>query len=235
MAFYSHKYRGAMGALAAVLVLNGTAVGQVLDERPVVSSGQAVSLVGAGAVLGTAILLDRASRPAECAPCSPNTIPIFDRWAVGAPRPDVSLASDVLALSLAGASLLDTGRRDGGESAMIVSLEAVAWTFAVTQVSKALIGRLRPVMFTDRAAAVRDEVSNQRSMPSGHAAVAFAFAASYWANASDTPAGPKIAAMLAAAGVGALRVAAGKHFPSDVVVGALLGTASAVILHEIRY
>jgi membrane-associated phospholipid phosphatase len=32
-----------------------------------------------------------------------------------------------------------------------------------------------------------------------------------------------------------MRVAAGKHFPSDVVGGAALGVTSAVVVHAIRF
>ncbi len=65
--------------------------------------------------------------------------------------------------------------------------------------------------------------------------MAFAFATSYWLNHPERGLAPKVIAMVAAAGVGVLRVAAAKHFPSDVVVGAAVGTLSAVIVHEIRF
>jgi hypothetical protein len=105
----------------------------------------------------------------------------------------------------------------------------------VTQLAKALIERERPVMYTDQAVAAARDVNNQRAMWSGHASMAFAFATGYVVNNPDQNLAPKIAAMFAAAGVGALRVAAHKHFLSDVVVGAIIGTAGALIVHEIRY
>ena len=43
------------------------------------------------------------------------------------------------------------------------------------------------------------------------------------------------ALMAGAAGVGVLRVAAGKHHPSDVLIGAGVGVASAVVVHEIKF
>jgi hypothetical protein len=111
----------------------------------------------------------------------------------------------------------------------------MAWTMAVTQVSKALIGRERPIMYTDLALEAASEAKNQRSMWSGHTATAFAFATSYWLNNPEGDLVPRLAALLAAAGVGALRVASAKHFPSDVVVGAIAGTAGAFIIHEVRF
>ena len=41
--------------------------------------------------------------------------------------------------------------------------------------------------------------------------------------------------MAGATGVGVLRVAAGKHYPSDVLVGASVGVASALVIHEIKF
>jgi membrane-associated phospholipid phosphatase len=38
-----------------------------------------------------------------------------------------------------------------------------------------------------------------------------------------------------AAGVGVSRVAAGRHFPSDVLAGAALGTVSGVVAYKVRF
>lgn len=236
MALGSHKSRAMAGALAVLCLSSPGTAAQTLDERPWVSTGQAASFAAAGALYGVSLLLDRAEGPPRCAPCDLGGVPWFDRWAVRTPDLVISRVSDVLLLGLAGATLVDSGRRpDGGAPDMVVTLEGVAWTYAVTQISKAVIGRLRPVMYTDQAAVAASRISSQRSMPSGHTSAAFAFAAGYLANTSDAGTAPKLAAMIAAAGVAALRVAAAKHFPSDVLVGALVGTASALVVHEIRF
>ncbi|MDH5550864.1 MAG: phosphatase PAP2 family protein, partial [Gemmatimonadota bacterium] len=79
------------------------------------------------------------------------------------------------------------------------------------------------------------QVINQRSMPSGHAAIAFATATSYWLNNPERGLAPKLAAVAAAVGISVLRVASAKHFPSDVVVGAVVGTGVALAVHTIRF
>src|SRR5207249_5722685 len=65
--------------------------------------------------------------------------------------------------------------------------------------------------------------------PSGHASVAFAAATTYWvlARRERLPHRTRNTIFLyaGAAGVAALRVAAGKHFPTDVLAGAALGSA----------
>src|SRR5438552_2740661 len=76
------------------------------------------------------------------------------------------------------------------------------------------------------AAGVRD---NRLSFPSGHAALAFAAATSYLvlARRQHLRHGTRNAVLLyvGAASVGALRLEAGRHFPTDVLGGAALGSA----------
>ncbi len=186
-------------------------------------------------MIGVGVILDVHAGPPSCAPCNPLNVPAFDRWMIRPPEQVFSTASDAMLLGLAGATLAHTAAGGSGWRGVAVGVETVAWTVGISQVSKALIGRKRPVMYTDGAQAVADEVKNQRSMPSGHTATAFALATSYWVNNPDIGIGPKILALAGATGVGVLRVAAAKHFPSDVAVGAVLGTAAALVVHQIRY
>src|SRR5438093_32354 len=78
------------------------------------------------------------------------------------------------------------------------------------------------------SAAAAGDPNSQRSFPSGHASIAFAAATSYvvMAQREHLPHRGRNAALLyvGALGVAALRVAAGKHFPTDVLGGAVLGT-----------
>ena len=230
-----HKGRRAALGLAIGLALSSSAVAQDSSRRPVVTTGQALSFVGAGVVWGTSLLLDANVGPPTCAPCDPATLPWFDRWAVGNEKPAAARASDLLLVGLAAGALWGTSRGEDGTRRAVISLESAAWTMAITQVSKALIGRERPIMYTDLALEAASETNNQRSMWSGHTATAFAFATGYWLNNPDGDLLPKLAALAAAAGVGALRVVSAKHFPSDVVVGAIAGTAGAFIVHEVRF
>ena len=65
------------------------------------------------------------------------------------------------------------------------------------------------------------------SFPSGHAAIAFAFAAAYAAN-RQTALPRKIIAWIAASLIALSRVYLGFHFPSDILAGAMLGGAIGV-------
>jgi membrane-associated phospholipid phosphatase len=99
---------------------------------------------------------------------------------------------------------------------------------ATTEWLKVLVHRNRPVLYgAPDPAAVADR-DNRRSLPSAHASLAFAAATTYLmiAERERLPHRTRNAILLyaGALGVAALRVAAGKHFPTDVAAGAALGT-----------
>lgn len=76
--------------------------------------------------------------------------------------------------------------------------------------------------------AAASQRESRQSFPSGHASLAFAAATSYlvMAQREQLPHRARNAVLLyvGAAGVAALRVAGGKHFPTDVMGGAALGS-----------
>jgi undecaprenyl-diphosphatase len=218
-----------------VALIPQSVAAQEVDTVPAVTWGQAGSFAVAGAAYGVSQVLDINSGPPDCAPCDPQSVPGFDRWAIRPPVAGFSTASDVLILGLGTATLAHTGTRTDGLRRMVVGLETVAWTLAVSELSKAVIGRYRPVMYTEEAEAAADAITSQRSMPSGHTANAFALATAYWLNNPDVGLAPKFVAMAGAVAVGALRVAAAKHFPSDVLAGAVLGSGVALAVHHIRF
>jgi undecaprenyl-diphosphatase len=87
---------------------------------------------------------------------------------------------------------------------------------------KALFGRARPCMCLSDVHALVFSAPTDPSFPSGHAAGAFAFAA-YVALEARLHVLAKAAIFVLAAGIALSRVVLGVHFPSDVLVGALLG------------
>src|SRR2546430_5957739 len=109
-----------------------------------------------------------------------------------------------------------------------VFANSLAWTFAATDWVKVIVRRKRPVLYTAGGTAAAGDPNSQRSFPSGHASVAFATATTYlmMARRERLPHRGRNAALLyvGALGVSALRVSAGKHFPTDVLGGAVLGT-----------
>ncbi len=167
-----------------------------------------------------------------CAPCDPAGLPGIDRWIVGLDSRGAATGSTLLLLGVGGGGLLASvsgipADRARGNAAVFVN--AVGWTALTTEWTKALIHRSRPVLYTAQAASVAGDRENRRSFPSGHTAAAFAVATSYavMAHRQHLPHATRNDVLLfsGAAGVGALRVAAGRHFVTDVLGGAVVGAA----------
>jgi len=173
------------------------------------------------AALPELLHLPRGAPP--CAPCDPAGLPGIDRWVVGRASRAAGTGSNLVLLGVAGGGLLASGTR--GNAAMIVN--AVAFTSLATEWTKALVHRSRPIMYTSRAVGVMDDRDNRRSFPSGHTAAAFAAATSYaiMAHRQNLAHATRndILLFAGAATVGSLRVAAGRHFVTDVLGGAVVG------------
>ncbi|HEX4600788.1 MAG TPA: phosphatase PAP2 family protein [Gemmatimonadales bacterium] len=168
-------------------------------------------------------------RPA-CAPCDPATLPGIDRVALHTFSGSAATASTVLVAGLAGfagLASLDGASARAVRGRAAVFANALAWSFAATEWLKVVVHRDRPVLYTAAAPAAVSDPDTRRSFPSAHTAFAFALATSYSALAARErlPHRTRNAVLLyaGAVGVAALRVAAGQHFPTDVLGGAALG------------
>ena len=178
----------------------------------------------------------------------PGDINVFDRPATKNWSPAWSRVSDVSAALVAGWAVTLAGYEgarylvdgNGSEALVLATVfgEATLLTLGVTAVVKPLVGRKRPFAYNDsftpeerfRIGSSRPgEVS--RSFFSGHTSSAFAAAAFSSALFEDfygTDAASRLVwgSTLSLATLTAVaRVKAGMHFPTDVVVGALVGGA----------
>lgn len=229
-------HKGCRAALPLLLsALAAPAAAQQADTPPPVTVDRVASVAAAGALFLVPHVFDLNAGPAECAPCDRAAVPVFDRWMIRPEVPGMSYASSYLLAALGAITVLEPLRGPDGVRRALSAIEAVSWAAGLTELAKAVFDRNRPVLYTEDALAEAPFLSNQRSMPSGHTAAAFAFAASYWLNAAERDPWLRGAVLVAAVGVGALRVASARHFPSDVVAGAGLGIAAALVVHEIRF
>ena len=119
-----------------------------------------------------------------------------------------------------------SGRRVAAQAISAIGISSVT----VNVIGKQLLNRARPD--PDSAAVIaerRVRMPTSTSFPSGHAASAFAFA---------TAVGEKIPALAPplyalATAVAYSRVHTGVHYPGDVIIGALVGSAAGTLVHQL--
>jgi membrane-associated phospholipid phosphatase len=166
-------------------------------------------------------------------------LPAWERWAAGNYSPAADLASDVLAVATGGSmAFVDMWHAGRGESSwrpfledFLILSEALAWSSAVNLNVRAQRLHPRPFVYgTEAPASERAEPQAAGSFYSGHASEAF-LGAVYLATVYPLR-HPEFkhrgwlwtGSLTAATAAAALRVAAGKHFPSDVLAGAAMGS-----------
>lgn len=180
---------------------------------------------------------------AEISALNPNDVNGFDRfatnnWSVRAAR--VSDAAMGLSLAAPVVSLfaLRRTRRDYLRLALM-GAEALLLNDALTFVVKTQTGRVRPFIYNPDAPMAQKVRRNGRSsFFSGHAsyaAVGSFFAAKvlhdYFPGSKARP-WFWVSATALTGLTATMRVAAGKHFPTDVIVGSAVGAAVGVLIPE---
>lgn len=222
-------------AALALLVIRPAAAQR---ETPTLRPADGAVLAAGAALFLTPHVFDINRGPPACAPCDRRSVPWFDRWAISQPREPWGPASTLVLLGGGVAAvwdLLDGATNGSGEATVLGTSTLLA--VSVTELLKAITSRNRPIMYTALAPRAAGAVDARRSWPSGHSAAAFALATSYAASLAEHggPAWRQWVAVGTAMGVGSLRVVAGRHFPSDVAAGALVGALSVAGVHAIRF
>jgi membrane-associated phospholipid phosphatase len=176
--------------------------------------------------------------PPSCRSCEPTR---FDRWARHELRwTDVKaagLASDVLVVAIPAGAALTLGlaaRAEGAsgrevEENLLVVTEAASAAVLLTQTAKFATARVRPDAWAGNGYVTAD---GRMSFWGGHSAFAFSVAAgaTQVARLRGRP-GWKwlaLASFAGAAATGWLRVAADRHWTTDVLAGAAVGTATGL-------
>ncbi len=125
--------------------------------------------------------------------------------------------------TIAALALLATRTAPGVRLGLRLAAAALLAT-AVSQILKRWLLRPRPTRAIAGFTALAEN-PDAFSFPSGHAAAAFAVATAF--AGAGFGLGP--ASLALAAGIGLSRVYLGAHYPLDVAVGAVLGTACGVV------
>ncbi len=165
----------------------------------------------------------------------------LDSLAVLSLHPAPARAADVLlgaTLALAfGADVVD-GWHDGIPwNRVMLYVETIMVVGAVTEGTKWVVRRPRPYTYTKRLGVPDDDLSFFSGHTSNTAAAAFTLARTLDL-AHDLGTWGRVGvyggATVLTAVVGVLRVVSGKHFPSDVIVGACVGGAIGFLIPELH-
>jgi len=164
-------------------------------------------------------------------PCDPAEGNAFDRGTIGNHSDFAdALSTATVAAAIAGPVLyeaLDRGLSTALAEDMVVLAEALAVNGALVTLAKSTFQRPIPRVYAEPPGTA----ANSRSFYSGHTSTVFAALAVEAQSASARHGGaPWLwAAVIAIGGSVALeRVLAGYHFPTDVIAGALIGTATGL-------
>jgi len=190
-----------------------------------------------------ALVVDGQVVQAPCDPCDPRRLNALDRPVVQFHNEKADRAGDILvalvpSIAVAGTLLRRKEWGWGGalEDATLIA-EAMVLAGGLNQMVKFAVRRPRPFMY--RAGArpdLRDSADATISFYSGHSSAAFcaatAFAYTYSVRNPRSRLRPLVwvVALLAASTVPVLRVAAGEHFWSDVMVGAAVGGGMGILV-----
>lgn len=120
-------------------------------------------------------------------------------------------------------------RKKNLEMVFFALMSGLIARFGATELIRFFYDRPRPFEVLDEINQLLNH-SNGGSFPSGHAAFFFAVAAAvsfYYPKTS-------ILFFIAAVNIGLARVAAGVHWPSDILGGAIVGIVTAFIIHRAK-
>jgi membrane-associated phospholipid phosphatase len=169
-------------------------------------------------------------------PCLPSEVNGFDRFAIDLHSKAADLTSDAtVLLAIAVPMIADTIRLGFtpvlGEDVLVMA-QSVAVNAAIVTAVKYLVQRPLPATYANRDG-LQEQAQGFRSFYSGHTSTAFAaLATAAWTiHLRDGPkVWPWVVTGLVGASVGVERVLAGRHFPTDVLVGAAAGLAVGTLV-----
>ncbi len=197
-------------------------------------------------------LMDKSRNPNLCVPyCDADEVNVWDRKVIFHHNEAARMGSDILvvllpaqALWLVAADGMRLGTRDAVVDLVILT-EVLTVQGGINQIVKTIAARPRPYMYREEGAdgLRKHNADDYRSFWSSHTSTVFAVLTGAATILSMRyPKSPLkwpvwTFAMMGGASVAMLRTLAGKHFYTDVLLGAFLGIASGVaipLLHARR-
>jgi len=168
----------------------------------------------------------------------------FDRSATYRYSENIANASDVLINAVVASPLaLLAGEhvRDDWETFFVMYAEVIALAAILPAYGKATVQRPRPYTYNPNVPMESKTTSDaKKSFFSRHASMAFASAVflstAYDDYYPDSHASPYIwiGSLLAASAVGYMRYSSGQHFPTDIITGAIVGSAVGYLIPRLH-
>ena len=229
--------------VSLVIIVSVLAGGQKKNASPY-SFSKSLDLTIAsisGSLLLGSILIDYSPMSAEnISTLSPKNISSYDSKAINNWDLNSIKMSDILlysSIAVPGLLLVDETVRDYYYHFSLLWAESIFLTLGITNLTKVLAQRPRPYLYGDKAPAeYKQKEDNRKSFFSGHTSIS---AASYFLLASmyddynpDSKLSPYLwaSAFLTPALTAYYRYDAGKHFPSDLVAGYIVGSTVGVLV-----
>jgi membrane-associated phospholipid phosphatase len=170
----------------------------------------------------------------ELSNISRKNVNSFDRGATYNWSPTLAEWSNVLLITAIVSPLLlftSSTVRNDAKTFSTMYLQNILTTYSVSHLPKGLVTRYRPYVYNEEVPdEVKQHIDATHSFLSAHTSVAFASAIFLSTTFSkynpDSNLGPYIwsSSLLLATVVGYLRYAAGQHFPTDIIAGAVVGS-----------
>jgi membrane-associated phospholipid phosphatase len=203
--------------------------------------GKEAALLGTGVILhGFGLLQQHAERVRPLPLLDPAQVPAVDRIALRQWHPAAHRSSNLLFGVAAASSFMVAIINQHGEQPLlpaVILLEGELISSGLTNSVKHLVRRPRPYLYNSAVPATAYHPDDDDlSFWSGHTAntAALTFGCAALVQHSNAPPEAKtatwIGAAVAPAAMGYLRVRAGRHFPTDVVVGYAMGAAVGLLV-----
>jgi undecaprenyl-diphosphatase len=229
---FSQEDRGSSGASS----FNFWGSGKVFALNPLTDSallGTGLLLSGGDLILDNALKLNRQEYKGEF--YDKDDVNSFDRFFMQSYSKKLDLAGDLLLVAtMATPAVLATTEKEEWLTCGVMYAETLLIANGIKEITKLCVNRARPYMYYDSETFPESDIDDgdwANSFPSGHCAMAFAGATftsyTFCKYFPDSPwRFPVIASSFAmAAGTAALRIASGNHFMTDVLTGAVIGSA----------
>lgn len=226
-------------------LLAAALAGAVRGESPYRRGWSKDGCIAGGSAAGAigAILVSQAPDPlttVEIDRLSRESINGFDRGATYRYSTNAASASDVLVGIAAAAPLalfIDSNTREDWKTCTLMYAETMALALIAPAYGKGTVDRIRPFVYNpDAPMAVKTTSDARKSFFSRHTSAAFASAVFLSTVYGDYHPGSAAkpymwaGSLLAAAAVGFLRYDSGEHFPTDIIAGAIAGSAAGYLI-----